>query len=261
MWSRRPRGVEMNPSGTIVVGVDGSPESGAAIEFAMREAMRRGAAVTRGGHRRHQADRPGDARRGRQRASRAGRRRVQPRGHRRTARAGARRGIRGRRPARAGPPRPRSAAQRPARIRRTALRPARNLPGHRRPARRRHRADARRGAGLRSTAMRHTTVADVMSTNVISARPQDSFAHLTTLLRGAAIRAVPVVDDDGTLLGVVSEADLMAAVARPDGYEARRWWRPRHVRRQAPGSKAGATTAAELMTTGVETVTPATRVS
>ena len=109
--------------------------------------------------------------------------------------------------------------------------------------------------------MRHTTVADVMSTNVISARPQDSFAHLTTLLRGAAIRAVPVVDDDGTLLGVVSEADLMAAVARPDGYEARRWWRPRHIRRQAPESKAGATTAAELMTTDVETVTPATRVS
>jgi CBS domain-containing protein len=109
--------------------------------------------------------------------------------------------------------------------------------------------------------MRHTTVADVMSTNVISARPQDSFAHLTTLLREAAIRAVPVVDDDGTLLGVVSEADLMAAVARPDGYEARRWWRPRHIRRQAQESKAGATTAAELMTTGVETVTPATRVS
>jgi CBS domain-containing protein len=110
--------------------------------------------------------------------------------------------------------------------------------------------------------MRHTTVADVMSTNVISARPQDSFAHLTTLLRGAAIRAVPVVDDDdGTLLGVVSEADLMAAVARPDGYEARRWWRPRHIRHQAPESKAGATTAAELMTTDVETVTPAARVS
>ena len=109
--------------------------------------------------------------------------------------------------------------------------------------------------------MRHTTVADVMSTNVISARPQDSFAHLTTLLRGAAIRAVPVVDDDCTLLGVVSEADLMAAVARPEGYEARRWWRPRHIRRQAPESKAGATTAAELMTTDVETAAPATRVS
>jgi len=109
--------------------------------------------------------------------------------------------------------------------------------------------------------MRHTTVADVMSTHVISARPQDSFAHLTTLLRGAAIRAVPVVDDDGTLLGVVSEADLIAAVGRPEGYEARRSWRPRHIRRQAPESKAGATTAAELMTTDVETAAPATRVS
>ena len=35
----------MNPTGTIVVGVDGSPESGAAIEFAMREATRRQAWV------------------------------------------------------------------------------------------------------------------------------------------------------------------------------------------------------------------------
>ena len=31
----------MNPTGTVVVGVDGSPESRAAIEFAMRDAMRR----------------------------------------------------------------------------------------------------------------------------------------------------------------------------------------------------------------------------
>ena len=77
--------------------------------------------------------------------------------------------------------------------------------------------------------MRHTTVADVMSTTVISARPQDRFAHLTTLLHEAAIRAVPVVDPGGTLLGVVSEADLMAAVARPDGNAAKRWWRPRHI--------------------------------
>ncbi len=109
--------------------------------------------------------------------------------------------------------------------------------------------------------MRHTTVADVMSTRVISARPQDSFAQLASMLHGAAIRAVPVVDAGGTLQGVVSEADLMAAVARADGSEARRWWRPRHIRRAGPASKAGATTAGELMTTDVQTVTPSTRVT
>ena len=90
--------------------------------------------------------------------------------------------------------------------------------------------------------MRHTTVADVMSTTVISARPQDRFAHLTTLLHEAAIRAVPVVDPDGALLGVVSEADPMAAAARPDGSAAKRWWHPRHIHRNGPESKAGATT-------------------
>ena len=106
--------------------------------------------------------------------------------------------------------------------------------------------------------MRHTTVADVMSTNVISANPQDSFAQLAMMLRNAAIRAVPVVDDDDRLCGVVSEADLMAAVAHAEGGDARRWWRPRHIRRRSPQAKAGATTAAELMTTDVETVSPAT---
>ena len=57
--------------------------------------------------------------------------------------------------------------------------------------------------------MRHTTVADVMSTNVISAVPQDSFAQLTTLLRGAAIRAVPVVD---------AEAHCWASSPRPTSW-------------------------------------------
>ena len=106
--------------------------------------------------------------------------------------------------------------------------------------------------------MRHTTVADVMSTNVISAKPDDSFAQLATMLRNAAIRAVPVVDEDGRLQGVVSEADLMAAVARAER-DARHMWRPRHIGRGSPQAKAGATTAAELMTTDVETVAPTTR--
>jgi len=39
-----------------------------------------------------------------------------------------------------------------------------------------------------------------------------------------------VVGDEGALLGVISEADLMAAIAESEPVE-RRWWRPRHVHR------------------------------
>jgi CBS domain-containing protein len=109
--------------------------------------------------------------------------------------------------------------------------------------------------------MRHTAVADVMSTNVIAASPQDSFSLLASMLHSAAIRAVPVVDTGGTLLGVVSEADLMAAAAHPGGHTTQRWWRPRHIHRHGTQAKAGATTAAELMTTDVDTVAPSTRVT
>ncbi len=109
--------------------------------------------------------------------------------------------------------------------------------------------------------MRHTAVADVMSTNVISASPQDSFLQLVSLLYTAAIRAVPVIDAGGTLLGVVSEADLMAAAAHPSSHTTQRWWRPRHIHRHGTQAKAGATTAAELMTTDVNTVTPSTLVT
>jgi CBS domain-containing protein len=73
------------------------------------------------------------------------------------------------------------------------------------------------------------------------------------------VRAVPVVDPAGVLLGVVSEADLMASAARPDTEPGR--WRARHVRRDQPEAKAGATTAAELMTPFVEAVAPTTTVA
>ena len=155
----------MNPSGTIVVGVDGSPESGAAIEFAMREAMRRGAwlRVVAAAHLPEYwtiaygtADLPSpeeviaDTKR-------IARETLDEVVNAHPELAAAEFNLE----AIAGPPGPvlveasegadllvlghrgRGApAQRPARIRRTALRPARNLPGHRRPARRRHRADA-----------------------------------------------------------------------------------------------------------------------
>jgi CBS domain-containing protein len=107
--------------------------------------------------------------------------------------------------------------------------------------------------------MRHTPVADVMATELITASPDASFAHLAKLLHTSGVCAVPIVDPAGILLGVVSEADLMASAARPDTAPGR--WRARHIRRDQPEAKAGATTAAELMTAFVEAVAPTTPVA
>ncbi len=107
--------------------------------------------------------------------------------------------------------------------------------------------------------MRHTAVAEVMATQVVTAPPETSFAHLARLLRTAGVRAVPIVDPAGVLLGVVSEGDLMASAARPDTAPGR--WQARHIRRDQPEAKAGATTAAELMTQFVEAVAPTTTVA
>ena len=107
--------------------------------------------------------------------------------------------------------------------------------------------------------MLRTTVSDVMATDVVTASPDASFAELARLLHGAGVRAVPIVDRTGVLMGVVSEADLMASAARPDTAPGR--WRARHVRRDQPEAKAGATTAAELMTPFVEAVAPTTTVA
>ena len=90
------------------------------------------------------------------------------------------------------------------------------------------------------------------------------FAKREAIRRPAWLRVVAAAQHATCPVTIVGPAALTAptpaAVARPDGYEARRWWRPRHIRRPARESKAGATTAAELMTTGVQTVTAATRV-
>ena len=90
--------------------------------------------------------------------------------------------------------------------------------------------------------MRHTTVADVMSTSVISAGPKDTFAHLATLLaqRGDPGRAGGRRQRQAE--GVVSEADLMSAVARNNAGDAGRWsasaacpsWSTRRPRRARP---------------------------
>jgi CBS-domain-containing membrane protein len=83
-------------------------------------------------------------------------------------------------------------------------------------------------------ARRRTTVADVMTTAVVAVPPSAPVPEVASTLSEAAVRAVPVVADQGDLLGVISEADLMATIAATEPVERRRW-RPRHVHRGVPG--------------------------
>src|SRR5690349_21453760 len=68
--------------------------------------------------------------------------------------------------------------------------------------------------------MHHRTVEELMSRDVVRARPDTPFKELVRLLEDNGVTAVPVVDELGRPMGVVSEADLLrksADQADPSG--------------------------------------------
>ncbi|RIQ17877.1 CBS domain-containing protein [Jiangella rhizosphaerae] len=56
-----------------------------------------------------------------------------------------------------------------------------------------------------------TTVADVCSGDLVTVRPGDDAGRAVELMRSAAVRRLPVVDDQGRPQGVVSLGDLALA--------------------------------------------------
>ena len=65
--------------------------------------------------------------------------------------------------------------------------------------------------------------ASIMTTQVVSALPDDTVAKVARLLAANQISAVPVCDADGTLLGMLSEGDLMRPFATETATR-RAWW-------------------------------------
>jgi CBS domain-containing protein len=59
-------------------------------------------------------------------------------------------------------------------------------------------------------------VTDIMSQPVITVTPETGIKTAAELLVAHGISALPVVDSTGRLVGIVSEADLIAIEARPD---------------------------------------------
>lgn len=61
--------------------------------------------------------------------------------------------------------------------------------------------------------MKSTTVNDVMTATVVAVRRGASFKEMAALLRKYRVSAFPVLDDDQKVIGIVSEADLLAKEA------------------------------------------------
>jgi CBS domain-containing protein len=65
---------------------------------------------------------------------------------------------------------------------------------------------------LLGRASKETRVEEIMSTEVISVRPATSLGECLNLVTHRGIRHLPVLDDDGRVVGVLSIGDLVRAV-------------------------------------------------
>jgi CBS domain-containing protein len=63
----------------------------------------------------------------------------------------------------------------------------------------------------------------IMTRTVVSAGPDDTVSTIAALFTKNGISAVPVCDKDGTLLGIISEGDLMRPFGEANKLH-RDWW-------------------------------------
>jgi CBS-domain-containing membrane protein len=99
------------------------------------------------------------------------------------------------------------------------------------------------------------TVKDVMTTRVVAVAKGASFRTMAAALREHRVSAFPILDDDGKVIGVVSEADMLAKEAlnsEPEGMPGM----IAGLLRRKEHEKARGTTAGDLMTCPPITVSP-----
>lgn len=92
---------------------------------------------------------------------------------------------------------------------------------------------------------RHRTVADVMTRQVHVARPLTPFKRLVQLIEENKISAVPIVDEEGMPVGIVSESDLLLKERREELETEASLLHP--MRRRDQRTKAVGVVAAQIM--------------
>lgn len=101
------------------------------------------------------------------------------------------------------------------------------------------------------------TIGDVMTRDVITVGPSASIHEAAMLMAEHGVSGLPVIDDDGRLVGILSEGDLILRQRRPPA--AQPWWRRffedgeqlAREYRKATGITVGA-----VMTTEVTSINP-----
>jgi CBS-domain-containing membrane protein len=93
-----------------------------------------------------------------------------------------------------------------------------------------------------------------MTQDVVTVDEHASLKEVARLLTEHRVSALPVLDGEGRVVGVVSEADLMPKEEFPEGQPGGRLFQGR--RRREIRAKAAGDTAAELMTSPAVTIGP-----
>jgi CBS domain-containing protein len=96
-------------------------------------------------------------------------------------------------------------------------------------------------------------VRDAMTNDVVTVRPDTPLREVASILVERGISGVPVVDDDGNVVGVVSEGDILVKERGPEG---RKSVLARLLGARGKDSKPQARTAGEAMTTPAKTIAP-----
>jgi CBS domain-containing protein len=100
----------------------------------------------------------------------------------------------------------------------------------------------------------HSLVKDLMTSQVVTVGPATPFKEIVARLAEHRVSAMPVLDDAGLVLGVVSEADLLLKEEFPDPDQdiPLFWTRRRRLERD----KAAASTARDLMSVALVSISP-----
>ncbi len=62
-----------------------------------------------------------------------------------------------------------------------------------------------------------TPIRELMSNNLISIKPDNTISDAIGLMHGNNIRRLPVIDNDGKMVGIITDKDILKAAARKKG--------------------------------------------